>query len=157
MSKIPQTPALRSLNAAAVAFTAHPYRYGAGGTREFAEQLAVDEHLVIKTLIMEDQDGRPCVVLMHGDREVATGRLAKQVGAKRLKPCAPTTAEKHSGYQVGGTSPFGTRHRMPIYCQKTIAECETIYINGGRRGLILSLRSADLLCTLEPVLVDAMQ
>ncbi len=155
MSKIPMTAALRVLTEAGIAFEPHPYRYQGRGTREFAEQLGVDEYLVIKTLIMEDQDARPCIVLMHGDREVATGKLARQVGAKRIQPCAPATADKHSGYQIGGTSPFGTRRAMPVYCQASITACERIYINGGRRGLILSLPSADLIRLLKPTLVDA--
>jgi Cys-tRNA(Pro) deacylase len=99
----------------------------AGGTAQFAQEKAIDEHLVIKSLIMEDEKGSPMVVLMHGDREVATGTLARAVGAKRIRPCDPTTAERHSGYQVGGTSPFGTRRNMPVYCEASIAELSRIY------------------------------
>ncbi len=155
--KEPVTQAVRALRAAGVAFTGHPYDYAGGGTAEFAEQLGVDEHLVIKTLIMEDEQARPLVILMHGDREVATGKLAKQIDAKRVRPCEPKVADKHSGYQVGGTSPFGTRAAMPIYCERSIAALETLYINGGKRGYIISLATADLLRVLQPVLVDAAQ
>ena len=155
--KEPVTQAVRALRAAGVAFSGHPYDYAGGGTAEFAEQLGVDEHLVIKTLIMEDEQARPLVILMHGDREVATGKLAKQIDAKRVRPCEPKVADKHSGYQVGGTSPFGTRAAMPIYCERSIAALETLYINGGKRGYIISLATADLLRLLQPVLVDAGQ
>jgi Cys-tRNA(Pro) deacylase len=157
VKKKPVTQAVRALRAAGVCFTGHPYSYSGGGTAEFAKQLGVDEHLVIKTLIMEDEQARPLVVLMQGDREVATGRLAKQIGAKRVRPCEPKVADKHSGYQVGGTSPFGTRVTMPVYCERSIAELETIYINGGKRGYIISLATAELLRVLEPLLVDAAQ
>ena len=155
--KEPVTQAVRALRAAGVAFSGHPYDYAGGGTAEFAEQLGVDEHLVIKTLVMEDEQARPLVILMHGDREVATGKLAKQIDAKRVRPCEPKVADKHSGYQVGGTSPFGTRAAMPIYCERSIAALETLYINGGKRGYIISLATADLLRVLQPVLVDAAQ
>jgi Cys-tRNA(Pro) deacylase len=157
VKKDPVTQAVRALRTAGVGFTGHPYNYSGGGTAEFAKQLGIDEHLVIKTLIMEDEQARPLVVLMHGDREVATGRLAKQIGAKRVRPCEPKVADKHSGYQVGGTSPFGTRVTMPVYCERSIAELETIYINGGKRGYIISLATAELLRVLEPLLVDAAQ
>jgi len=155
--KEPVTQAVRALRAAGVAFSGHLYDYAGGGTAEFADQLGVDEHLVIKTLIMEDEQSRPLVILMHGDREVATGKLAKQIDAKRVRPCEPKVADKHSGYQVGGTSPFGTRAAMPIYCERSIAALETLYINGGKRGYIISLATADLLRVLQPVLVDAAQ
>ncbi|MCF7985748.1 MAG: Cys-tRNA(Pro) deacylase [Thiohalocapsa sp.] len=154
--KEPVTQAIRALRAAGVAFEGHPYTYAGGGTAEFAQQSGVDEHLVIKTLIMEDEQRRPGVVLMHGDREVATGRLAKAIGVKRMAICEPRIADKHSGYQVGGTSPFGTRTPMPVYCQRTIAELERLYINGGKRGYIISLATAELLRVLQPTLVDAM-
>lgn len=155
--KEPVTPAVRVLRAAGVAFTAHPYAYQQGGTAEFAAQLGLDEHAVIKTLIMEDDGGAPLIMLMHGDRAVATGRLAKAVGAKRVQPCAPAVADKHSGYQVGGTSPFGTRRAMPLYCERSIADLPQVYINGGKRGYIVSLATAELLRVLAPALVDAAQ
>jgi Cys-tRNA(Pro) deacylase len=114
----------------------------------------VDEHCVIKTLIMEDEAGRPMIVLMHGDCEVSTKALARQVGAKSIRPCDPGTADRHSGYQVGGTSPFGTRRPMPVYCEASVAGLERIFINGGRRGYILSMAAADMLRVLEPTLVS---
>ena len=153
----PVTPAVRVLRAAGIAFNGHPYAYLQGGTAEFASQLDVDEHAVIKTLIMEDDNHKPLVMLMHGDREVATGRLARAVGAKRVRPCEPTVADKHSGYRVGGTSPFGTRTAMPVYCERSITELPRIFINGGKRGYIISLATADLLRVLRPELVDAAQ
>jgi Cys-tRNA(Pro) deacylase len=155
--KLPVTSAVRALRQAQVAFDHHPYHYNSGGTAEFAAQFEVDEHVVIKTLVMEDELGKAMIVLMHGDREVATGRLAKQVGAKRIQPCDPKMAQKHSGYQVGGTSPFGTRSRLPVYCERSITALDRVYINGGKRGYIVSLASEDLLRLLEPRLVDAAQ
>ena len=155
--KTPTTQAVRVLRAAGVPFDGHLYDYRTGGTAEVAEALGLDEHLVIKTLIMEDERASPLIVLMHGDRDVATGKLARQIGAKRIQPCAPNTADKHSGYQIGGTSPFGTRRVMPVYCERSIAALEQIYINGGKRGWIISLATADLLSLLRPTLVDAAQ
>jgi len=155
--KEPVTQAVRTLRALGIEFEGHPYDYAGGGTAEFARQLDVDEHLVIKTLIMEDEQHRPLIVLMHGDREVATGKLAKQLGVKRIAPCSPQIADKHSGYRVGGTSPFGTRSAMPVYCERSIADLERIYINGGKRGYILSMACADMLRALNPTLVDAAQ
>ena len=155
--KTPTTQAVRVLRAAGVPFDGHLYDYRTGGTAEVAEALGLDEHLVIKTLIMEDERASPLIVLMHGDRDVATGKLARQIGAKRVQPCAPNTADKHSGYQVGGTSPFGTRRVMPVYSERSIAALEQIYINGGKRGWIISLATADLLSLLRPTLVDAAQ
>jgi Cys-tRNA(Pro) deacylase len=155
--KTPTTQAVRVLRAAGVPFDGHLYDYRAGGTAEVADALGVDEHLVIKTLIMEDERASPLIVLMHGDRDVATGKLARQIGAKRIQPCAPNTADKHSGYQVGGTSPFGTRRVMPVYCERSITALQQIYINGGKRGWIISLATADLLSLLRPTLVDAAQ
>jgi Cys-tRNA(Pro) deacylase len=153
----PTTQALRALRARGIAFEAHPYDYKAGGTAEFAAQAGVDEHRVIKTLVMEDERGAGLIVLMHGDRDVATGRLARQIGAKRVRPCQPAVAEKHTGYRVGGTSPFGTRTALPVFCERSIAALEPLYINGGRRGLLVSLAAADLLRVLAPTLVDAAQ
>ena len=153
----PVTAAVRVLRAAGVAFAGHPYHYEQGGTGEFSAQFGVDEHAVIKTLIMEDDGGRPLVMLMHGDREVATGLLARAMGAKRVRPCDPAVAERHSGYKVGGTSPFGTRTALPVYCERTIADLPQIYVNGGKRGYIISLATPDLLRVLAPQLVDAAQ
>jgi Cys-tRNA(Pro) deacylase len=156
--KEPVTQAVRVLRAAGVEFHGHPYHYvDGGGTAQFAREHGVDEHLVIKTLIMEDENANPLIVLMHGDREVATGLLARAIGAKRVRPCDPKTADRHSGYQVGGTSPFGTRRAMPVYCEATIAEHPRIYINGGKRGYIISLNTQDALAVLRPTLVHVAQ
>jgi len=157
MAKIkePVTQAVRALRAAGIAFEGHPYTYvDGGGTAQFARERDVDEHLVIKTLIMEDEEGRALIVLMHGDREVSTQALARHMGAKRITPCAPAIAEHHSGYKVGGTSPFGTRRQMPVYCEAGIAELPRVYVNGGKRGYIISLATQDMLALLAPTLVD---
>jgi len=156
--KEPVTRAVRELRAAGVRFEGHPYRYvTGGGTTQFASELGVDEHQVIKTLIMEDDSRTPMVVLMHGDHQVSVRALARQIGARRVEPCAPAVADRHSGYQVGGTSPFGTRRKMPVYCEASIAELPRVYINGGKRGYIISLDTADLLRILQPVLVRVSQ
>lgn len=153
-SKEPVTQAVRVLRAAGVPFVGHLYAYEeGGGTAQVAKELAVDEHRVIKTLIMEDERGNPLIALMHGDRQVSTQALARAIGVKRVAPCDPKVADRHSGYQVGGTSPFGTRHRMPVYCEAGIAALPRIYINGGKRGYILSLATADALRLLAPTLV----
>jgi len=145
------TAAVRALRQAGAAFTEHPYTYVEhGGTAAFAAQAGVDEHAVVKTLVMEDDAGRPLVVLMHGDREVSTKELARAIGAKSVRPCAPATAERHSGYQVGGTSPFGLRKPLPVYVEATILDLERIYINGGKRGFIVGLAPQDLVRVLEP-------
>jgi Cys-tRNA(Pro) deacylase len=154
-SHISETPATAFLKKNGVAFTEHPYEYEErGGTRVSAESLGVDEHAVIKTLVMEDDEKKPLVVLMHGDREVSTKNLARQLGKKRIDPCAPAVAERHSGYQVGGTSPFGTRKPMPIFAERTILELERIYINGGRRGFLVALDPRELARVLKPVTVE---
>jgi Cys-tRNA(Pro) deacylase len=115
----------------------------------------VDEHCVVKTLIMEDETGKPLIMLQHGDREVATGLLARALGVKRIQPCDPKTADRHSGYQVGGTSPFGTRHPMPVYAEASIAELPRIYINGGKRGYLVELDPKPALALLQAILVQA--
>ena len=149
--KAPATPAVRALRQAGVAFTEHPYRYVEhGGTATFAAEAGVDEHAVVKTLIMEDDAKKPLVVLMHGDREVSTKELARVLGVKTVQPCAPETAERHSGYMVGGTSPFGLRKPMPVYVEETILELPRIYINGGKRGFIVGLDPKDLVRVLRP-------
>jgi Cys-tRNA(Pro) deacylase len=156
--KEPVTQAVRALRAAGVDFQGHPYAYAdGGGTARFARELAIDEHLVIKTLIMEDENANPLIVLMHGDREVATGLLARAIGVKRVRPCDPKIADRHSGYQVGGTSPFGTRRTMPVYCESSIAGLPRIYINGGKRGYIVSMATRDALELLRPTLVRVAQ
>jgi Cys-tRNA(Pro) deacylase len=153
--KEPTTAAVRVLRAAGVAFEGHPYRWEeGGGTARFAAEAGVDEHLVVKTLIMEDEAGNPVIVLMHGDREVATGLLARAIGVKRMRPCDPKTAEHHSGCRVGGISPFGTRRPMPVYCEAGIAKLPLIYINGGKRGWLVALDTADALRLLRPTLVS---
>jgi Cys-tRNA(Pro) deacylase len=145
MAKVSETPATAFLKKNKVVFTEHPYEYEErGGTRVSSEKLGVPEHSVVKTLVMEDEDKKPLVVLMHGDREVSTKNLARQIGRKRVEPCRPEIAERHSGYQVGGTSPFGLRKPMPIFVEKTILELERIYINGGRRGFLVGVDPKEL-------------
>ena len=149
------TPAIHVLRQHGIAFTEHDYRYEQrGGTAVSARALGVDEHVVIKTLVMEDEHQQPLIVLMHGDREVSTKNLARQIGAKAVTPCAPEVAQKHSGYLVGGTSPFGTRKKMPVYLERSIADLDRIYINGGRRGFLVSLSPGELVRVLSPTLVD---
>jgi Cys-tRNA(Pro) deacylase len=153
--KHPATQAVRVLRERDVAFTHHPYAYEErGGTEVSARELGVDEHAVIKTLVMEDDAKRPLVVLMHGDREVSTKNLARTLGVKTVAPCAPAIADRHSGYQVGGTSPFGTRRSMPVYLERTIADLPYVYVNGGRRGYLVGMAPADLIGVLRPTLVD---
>ena len=136
----PVTPAVRELREKRVDFAPHLYDYVEhGGTRHSAEAFGVDEHSVVKTLVMETDARRPLVVLMHGDREVSTKALARRLGVKSIKPCDPQTAQKHTGYQVGGTSPFGTRTRLPVYAERTIFELPLVYVNGGKRGFLVSL------------------
>lgn len=154
--KFPVTQAVRVLREHGVAFTHHPYTYEArGGTAVSARELGVDEHAVVKTLVMEDDAHHPLVVLMHGDREVSTKKLARALGVKSIAPCDPATADRHSGYQVGGTSPFGMKRAMPVYLQRTIAGLPRIYINGGKRGYLVGIDPADLVRVLRPVAVDA--
>ena len=150
------TGAIAVLRQHHVDFTEHQYRYeDRGGTAASSRELGVDEHAVIKTLIMEDDSQQPLVVLMHGDREVSTKNLARQIGRKTITPCAPDVAQRHTGYLVGGTSPFGTRKTMPIFMERSIAELARLYITGGRRGFLVSMTPADLIRVLSPVLVDA--
>ncbi len=153
--KGPVTRAVRVLRKAGVSFKDHPYEYvEGGGTARFAAELGVDEHLVIKTLIMEDEAANPLIVLMHGDREVSTKALARELGVKQIRPCDPKTADRHSGYQVGGTSPFGTRRAMPVCCERAITELPRIYINGGKRGYIIALDTQDALRLLNAKLMS---
>jgi len=149
------TPAIHFLRKHGVALTEHAYRYvERGGTRVSARELGVDEHAVIKTLVMEDEARQPLIVLMHGDREVSTKNLARQIGRKTIEPCAPDVAQRHTGYQVGGTSPFGTRKALPVVIERSILDLERIYVNGGRRGLLVALSPRELARLLEPVSVD---
>jgi Cys-tRNA(Pro) deacylase len=138
-----------------IAFTEHPYRYEEhGGTRVSARALGVDEHTVIKTLVMEDEQRHPLIVLMHGDREVSTKQLARQAGKKIITPCDPAVAQKHTGYMVGGTSPFGTRKDLPVYMERSILALDRVFINGGRRGFLVSLAPADIQHVLQATAVD---
>ena len=150
MSKKPrhvsETPATAWLRARGVAFTEHPYDYVEhGGTAESARQLGVDEHAVVKTLVMQDEQARALLVLMHGDRQVSTKNLARAIGAKAVEPCSVASAQRHSGYLVGGTSPFGTKKDMPVYVEAGVLALPRIWINGGRRGFLLALPPAVLL------------
>ncbi len=147
--------AIRALRAAGVAFVPHLYPYEPrGGTRASSEALGVPEHSVVKTLIFETERGDPLCILMHGDREVSVKQLAREIGTKSVAPCAPEVADRHSGYQVGGTSPFGLRRAMPIYMQSTILDLPRIYINGGARGFLVELDPRDAQRVLAPALVD---
>lgn len=137
---VSETQATQFLRRHDVTFGEHPYEYiEHGGTAESARQLGVDEHCVVKTLVMEDENAKPLIVLMHGDRTVSTKNLARQIGVKRVEPCKPEVANRHSGYLVGGTSPFGTKKTMPVYVESSILELGSIYLNGGRRGYLVSL------------------
>ncbi len=137
---VSETPATQLLKANQVVFTEHPYEYlEHGGAQHSAEVLGLDPFMVVKTLVMQDQDAKPLLVLMHGNRKVSTKNLARQIGAKTVAPCAPEVANRHSGYLVGGTSPFGTRRSMPVYIEQSILELPRILINGGRRGYLVGL------------------
>ncbi len=149
------TPAIHFLRQHGIAFTEHEYRYEErGGTAVSSRELGVDEHCVIKTLVMEDERKQPLIVLMHGDREVSTKNLARQIDRKTVSPCTPDVAQKHTGYMVGGTSPFGTRKAIPVFLERTVADLDRIYINGGRRGFLIELAPAELIRGLSPTLVD---
>ena len=138
--RVSETPATALLRQHGVAFTEHPYEYlEHGGAQHSAEVLGLDPFSVVKTLIMQDQDARPLVVLMHGNRKVSTKSLARQIGAKSVEACTPEVANRHSGYLVGGTSPFGTRRQMPVYIEETILTLPRIAINGGRRGYLVGI------------------
>lgn len=137
---VSETPATQLLRANKIAFTEHPYEYMEhGGAQRGAEMLGLDPFTVIKTLVMQDQDAKPLIVLMHGNRTVSTKNLARQIGAKSVEPCKPEVAQRHSGYMVGGTSPFGTRREMPVYVESTILELPRIVLNGGRRGYLVGI------------------
>jgi len=153
--KIPVTPAIRMLRAEKVAFSEHLYPYEAkGGTAVSARELGVDEHAVVKTLIMEDERKNPLVVLMHGDCQVSTKELARIMGVKLVTPCTPDAAGRHSGYLVGGTSPFGTKKLLPVYMEESILSLPKIYLNGGKRGFLVGLEPAEVVRVLKPVLVS---
>ncbi len=153
-AKHPVTMAVRALRSANVAFTPHLYAWQPhGGTAASSEALGVDEHAVIKTLIFEDDRRKPLCVLMHGDREVSAKNLARTIGCKTVAPCTPEVADRHSGYQVGGTSPFGLRHPMPVYMEQSILELPKIFINGGARGFLVEIDPHEAQRVLAPTLV----
>ncbi len=153
--KIPTTPAVLVLKSQNADFTLHTYPYEEkGGTKRASCKLMVDEHRIIKTLIMEDETGKPLIILMHGDKEVSTKSLARAIGAKSVSPCNPAIAEKHTAYKVGGTSPFGTRKSLPVYMEQTIADLPEILINAGSRGLLARMPSAELIRILKPTPVN---
>lgn len=152
--KMPVTPAIRMLRDYKIDFCSYLYKYEEkGGTAVSARELGENEHVMIKTLIMEDEQRNPLVILMHGDEQVSTKTLARLLEVKSISPCTPDTANKHTGYLVGGTSPFGTRRTMPVYMEETILELPKIYINGGRRGYLVSMDPQDLIKVLKPKLV----
>jgi Cys-tRNA(Pro) deacylase len=154
-ARVSETPATALLKKHGVAYTEHVFEYVEhGGARAGAEALGLDERAVVKTLVMEDEAKRPLVVLMHGDRSVSTKNLARQIGVKRIEPCAPEVAQRHSGYQIGGTSPFATRKQMPVFLEKTVLELAKIYVNGGRRGYLVGIDPQALVRVLAPTLVE---
>ena len=151
----PETQATKFLREHAVSYTPHLYAYEEhGGTKVSARELDVDEHAVIKTLVMEDETAKPLIVLMHGDCKVSTKELARQAGCKKIEPCQPDVANRHTGFLVGGTSPFGTKRRMPVYLEKSILDLPLIYINGGRRGFLVGITPQALVQALSPQLVE---
>ncbi|GAB2182382.1 Cys-tRNA(Pro) deacylase [Denitratisoma sp. agr-D3] len=150
----PETPATQFLAKHGIAHSNHLYAYEEhGGTKVSARELNVAEHAVVKTLIMEDEAAKPLIVLMHGDCKVSTKELARQIGCKKVAPCAPETANRHSGYLVGGTSPFGTKKAMPVYMEQSILDLPLVYINGGRRGYLVGVHPHDIQKALRPTLV----
>lgn len=152
---VSETPATQFLRKSKAEFSEHPYAYEEhGGTAVSARELGVDEHHVIKTLVMQDEAAKPLIVLMHGDRKVSTKNLARQIGCKSIEPCKPEIAQKHSGYMVGGTSPFGTKKVMPIYVERAILDLPKIYINGGRRGYLVGISPALLQSLLQARAVE---
>jgi Cys-tRNA(Pro) deacylase len=154
-ARVSETPATQWLRAQRVTFTEHPYDYVEhGGTAESARQLGVPEYMVVKTLVMQDDEARPLVVLMHGDRQVSTKALARALGTKAITPCAPDVAQRHSGYLVGGTSPFGLRKAMPVYVQDSVLALPRILINGGRRGFLVGIEPSVLTARLGARPVD---
>lgn len=153
--KYPVTPAIHVLRSAGVTFVPHLYKYEEkGGTTVSSRELGVPEENVIKTLVMQDDQKNPLIVLMHGNKKVSTKDLARQIGVKAVSPCEPAVADRHSGYQVGGTSPFGTRKKMPVYAEKTIAALDRIFINGGGKGFLVELAPKDLERVLTPTWVE---
>lgn len=153
--RVPSTPAVLALRAAKIEFTPHFYTYEEkGGTAVSSRELGIDEHAVVKTLVMADEKASPLIVLIHGDRKVSTKALARVIGVKAVEPCPPDVAQRHSGYRVGGTSPFGTRKKMPVYVERSVLALPAIYINGGSRGFLVKLAPAALLQLLSAQPVD---
>lgn len=151
----PETPATKFLRQHGIAHSNHLYEYEEhGGTRVSSRELNVDEHAVVKTLVMEDEHAKPLIVLMHGNCKVSTKELARQAGCKRIEPCRPEVANRHTGFLVGGTSPFGTKKKMPIYMEKSILDLPLVYINGGRRGFLVGVHPHDLIRVLAPKVVE---
>jgi Cys-tRNA(Pro) deacylase len=152
----PETQAIKFLKSHKVAFSNHLYAYEEhGGTKVSARELNVAEHAVVKTLVFEDENAKPLIVLMHGDCKVSTKELARQIGCKKVEPCKPEVANRHTGFLVGGTSPFGTKKPMPVYMEKSILDLPLIYINGGRRGYLVGVHPHDILRVLNPKPVEA--
>ncbi|MBN2254663.1 MAG: Cys-tRNA(Pro) deacylase [Deltaproteobacteria bacterium] len=153
--RIPSTPAIRMLKEHGVDFTVRPYKYEErGGTRIAARELGINEHSAVKTIVMEDDGEHPFIVLMHGDKEISTKTMARILESKTVTPCNPQTALKHTGYVVGGTSPFGTKKTLPTYVEKTILDLPKIFINGGKRGLLVEMSPGDLVSILNPKAVS---
>ena len=156
--KTPVTPAVRALRQAGVEYAPRPYAYEErGGTAVASRELKVDEHRVIKTIVLEDESGRPLLVLMHGDRQVSTKTLARILGVKQLSPCDPATVTRHTGYQVGGVSPFGTRRPLPVYVERGVLELQSIFINGGKRGFLVQMDPRHMAKALRVTPVEASQ
>jgi Cys-tRNA(Pro) deacylase len=154
-SRAPETPATDFLRKNRIAHSDHLYHYEEhGGTRVSSRELNIAEHAVVKTLVMEDENAKPLIVLMHGDRKVSTKELARQIGCKKVSPCKPEDAQRHTGYMVGGCSPFGTKKKLPIYVEKSILDLPLIYINGGRRGYLVGVHPHDILRILVPKVVE---
>jgi Cys-tRNA(Pro) deacylase len=152
---VSETPATTWLRRAGVSFVEHVYEYVEhGGTAVSSQSLGVPEHQVVKTLVMQDEHSKPLIVLMHGDRKVSTKNLARQIDRKRIEPCTPEVAQRHTGYQVGGTSPFGLRKMVPVFVERTVLDLNRIFINGGRRGFLIEIPSSVLTETLQAVPVD---
>jgi len=153
--KFPMTQAIRALKKSGVRYTLHDYKYEEkGGTERAASELNVDEHIVLKTLIMEDHTGEPVVIIMHGDKQVSTKSFARALNVKTIKPCEPKTAHQHTGYFVGGTSPFGLKKPLRIYMEKSVEDLPEIFINAGKRGLLAKMSSRDLTKILKPIPVN---
>ena len=154
----PETPATKFLQKHHIAHSNHLYTYEEhGGTKVSSRELNVAEHAVVKTLVMEDENKKPLIVLMHGDRKVSTKELARQAGVKKISPCAPDDAHRHTGYLVGGCSPFGTKKQLPVFMEKSILDLPLIYINGGQRGYLVGVHPHDILRVLQPKIVEVGQ